>query len=185
MKPLLYATGNAAEFRQARLVCEPAGITLVQGSLDVPEIQDEDAENIARDKANKGFVALQKPLIISDDSWSIPGLKGFPGPYMKSMEYWLEVGDWLNLTRSLQDRRIILRQIVIYQDESTQQLFSRDLEGLLLTKPTGEPPYSHSSITSFDGGIHSAAEVHQQGKSSTIHLPNVWRDFVAWYASRA
>jgi inosine/xanthosine triphosphate pyrophosphatase family protein len=148
----------------------------------VPEIQGEDSELIARDKANKAFAKFQKPVVISDDSWSVPGLNGFPGAYMKSVNDWFTVDDWLNLTRPLTDRRIMLTQIVVYQDADGQQLFSCDIKGILLPEARGKSPYPHSEITSFDGGQTSNAEHHERGQSSASHLPNVWHDFAEWYS---
>jgi XTP/dITP diphosphohydrolase len=186
MKELTYITGNAVKFRQAVMTCEPLGITLVQQSgLDIPEIQAESGEVIACDKAAKAFATLQKPLVVSDDSWTIPGLKGFPGPYMKYVNDWFTIDDWLNLTRNLTDRRIILQQIVVYHDANGQQVFSEDIAGILLTEPRGNSPYPHSAITSFDDGEHSNAEYHEKGESAAAHHPNPWHKFAAWYSKQS
>ena len=182
MKPLLYATGNADKFRQAQHVCKPAGIILLQDSLEVPEIQGEDAQAIARDKAEKAFAKFQKPLLISDDSWSVHGLKGFPGPYMKSVGGWFGLEDWLNLTSNLEDKRVTVNQIVIYQDATIQQLFSREVKGLLLVTARGNSINPFDQIVSFDNGKNSVAELHAQDISAISHLPSVWQDFAAWYA---
>ena len=182
MQQLAYVTGNPVKFRQAITVCEPLGISLQQTKLDIVEIQAEDGEAVARDKVEKAFAILQKPLVISDDNWIIPALNGFPGPYAKSINEWFTPEDWLRLTSTLTDRRIILHQIVVYQDADQQKLFSVDIEGILLHEIRGSSPYTHTTITSFDGSQHSNAEINQQGKSSTAHLHNPWRDFAAWYA---
>lgn len=184
MKPLLYATGNTDKFRQAQYVCQPAGIVLAQDRLEVPEIQGEDAQVIASDKAEKAYAKFQQPLLISDDSWHIHGLKGFPGPYMKSVCGWFSLDDWLNLTSTLDDRRVTLRQIVVYQDANEQRLFSCEVEGILLTTARGESTSPFDQIVSFDNGAHTVAELHSQGISAIGHLPSVWHDFAGWYANR-
>jgi non-canonical purine NTP pyrophosphatase (RdgB/HAM1 family) len=183
MSEVLYASGNKVKFRQAQEVCKTFGITLIQDSLNVPEIQGEIAEPIARDKAEKAFAKFQRPVIISDDSWIIPGLNGFPGAYMKSVNDWFTVGDWLHLTRPLKDRRIILRQIVVYQDENGQHLFSCNIEGIILLEARGDSADRPSSaITSFDNGKHSNAEFEERSESPTANLPSVWHDFAEWYS---
>lgn len=182
MRPILYATGNEHKFLLAQTICNTFNVELEQSSLNVPEIQGEDGELIAKDKAEKAFAKFKKPVVITDDNWIIPGLNGFPGAYMKSVNDWFTVQDWLHLTQPLQDRRIILRQIAVYQDESSQHLFSQDIEGILLPEARGTSPYSHSSITSFDNGQHSSAEFHERGESSAAHRHTVWHDFVEWYS---
>jgi XTP/dITP diphosphohydrolase len=181
MIEILYATGNKIKFQLAHEICNKFEITLTQHGLDVPEIQGEDGEAIAMDKAAKAYAKFQKPLVISDDNWIIPGLNGFPGPYMKSMNDWFTADDWLRLTRQLSDRRIILRQICVYQDGDNQHVFTYDMEGLLLTDARGVSPHPHSAITSFDGGKHSNAEFHEQSKSAASHRQTAWHDFAEWY----
>jgi XTP/dITP diphosphohydrolase len=183
MKRLLYVTGNDVKVRQADTICQPADIKLIQTELDIVEVQSDQAEAIARDKAEKAFTQLREPLVVSDDSWLIPGLKGFPGPYMKYINEWFSIEDWLNLTKNLTDRRIILRQIVVFQNTDGQQLFSADIEGALLHEPRGKSQYPHLSITSLDGGKHTSAEIHEQDRSATAHLRNVWHEFVEWYGA--
>jgi non-canonical purine NTP pyrophosphatase (RdgB/HAM1 family) len=181
MKQLLYVTGNEVKVRQADTICRPQGIELIPTKLEVTEIQAEEAEMIARDKAEKAYTQLQQPLIVSDDSWLIPGLKGFPGPYMHYINEWFELDDWLNLTKDLQDRRIILRQIVVYQDAAEQKLFSMDLDGILLREARGNALYNHTAIISFDGGKSSNAEYHERNQSATKDLKNVWHEFSDWF----
>lgn len=184
MSDILYATGNNIKFHQAVQTCKDFGINFKQANLKVPEIQGEDSIVIAKDKAAKAFNKFKHAVVISDDSWSIPGLKGFPGPYMKSINDWFSVDDWLHLTQPLTDRRIIVKQIVIYQDETGQQVFSCDIEGILLREARGKSPYSHSTITSFDGGKQANAEFHERGLSAPAPERDVWHDFAEWYVSR-
>jgi len=184
MTEVFYATGNAIKFQHGQQVCKEAGIELVQADLDVPEIQGTNTEVIARDKAEKAFLKFGKPIIISDDSWSIPGLNGFPGAYMKDVNEWFSVQDWLNLTLPLTDRHIILRQSIVFQDASGQHFFSGDIQGVLLTVPRGESKFPHAYITSVDGGKTSTAEHHAIGKSAAASdILGAWHDFTAWYTT--
>jgi non-canonical purine NTP pyrophosphatase (RdgB/HAM1 family) len=184
MHEVLYATGNSMKFQQAAATCQPFGLTLTQTHLDIPEIQAETGEPVARDKAAKAYAELGKPVTISDDTWMIPGLKGFPGPYMKHVNDWFTVDDWLRLTRDLTDRSVILRQIVVYQDADGQQVFSVDIPGILLREARGTTPYPHSAIVSFDGGKHTNAEFHERGKSAAANYHNPWHEFAEWYGKR-
>jgi inosine/xanthosine triphosphate pyrophosphatase family protein len=177
MKELVYATGNQIKFIHALAICDKTGLKLTQTKLDIEEIQAETGEPIARDKAE----VLDTPLVVSDESFMIPGLKGFPGPYMKYLNDWFTTDDWLRLTSSLTDRRVIKRQVVVYQDVHMQKLFALDTPALLLTEPRGESPYTYSTIISYDGGKTSSAEHHEQGKSATEHIYGPWHEFAAWY----
>lgn len=181
MKRLCYATGNATKLLQAQKTCEPLGIELFQATVQIDEIQAASGESVALDKAAKTFAELKTPVVVSDDSWMIPGLNGFPGPYMKYMNEWLSSEDWLRLTNSLEDRRITLRQVVVYQDASQQKLFYVDIAGVLLDEIRGRADQTHDNITSFDGGQTSLGEHIEDKVSITADMPNVWHEFAEWF----
>src|ERR1035437_9937513 len=81
MKIVYFATTNQEKLLIAKTVCEQASITVKQTVFDIDEIQGEDPELIVKDKARRAYEKLGKPVVVSDDSWNIPALNGFPGPY--------------------------------------------------------------------------------------------------------
>jgi len=186
MKRLVFVTGNATKFHAAAVICQQFGVQLAQMSLDIPEIQATDGEIIARDKADKAYAAFQKPLVVSDDSWLIPGLNDFPGPYMKFMNDWLGEDDWLHLTAPLTDRRVVLRQYAVYQDARMQQAFYRDVEGILLSEPLGSHEFKAMTLVSFDGGKTSAAQAISTRQSALVYAKRetTWHDLCTWLATQ-
>ena len=185
MKTLIFPTGNEVKFRLANLVCKQKGIALQRLEIDVPELQAENGEEVCRDKALRAFEILRKPLVVNDDSWIIPGLGGFPGPYMKSMNKWFTSEDWLRLTKDLTDRRIILRQVAVYQDQNQQKTFISDIQGVLLTEIRGESHFTHTPMVSFDGGKNTVAEVHARGEAAAEGHRTAWHDFAEWFAAQS
>jgi len=185
MKPLLFVTGNDVKFRTASTVCKSYGLEVERMSIDIQEIQAHDGETVARDKALRIFEELQRPVLISDDTWMIPALKNFPGPYMKFVNDMFTAEDWLRLTEPLADRRIILRQFVVYQDKRRQELFYTDIDGMLLKEIRGRCQYPHTSLTSFDGGKTTVAERITQQRSAIAESGKrtSWHDFCEWFTA--
>lgn len=179
-----FVTSNDIKFQAAKFVLDTHGIIFDRQLIDFVEIQADDGESIARHKAEQAFAALQAPVVVTDDSWLIPGLNGFPGAYMHQVNDWFSADDWLRLTRDLVDRRMILRQIIVYQDVAGQQLFSSDIEALILHESRTSSGLKHFSIISFDGGRSSAAEVFEAGESAIKDLPNSWQAFSEWFIRR-
>jgi inosine/xanthosine triphosphate pyrophosphatase family protein len=182
MRSIIFSTGNQQKFEIAHTVCVNRGLQLTQNTLDIDEIQGEDAEVIIRDKAQKAYTLLSQPVIVSDDSWNIPGLNGFPGAYMKSMDHWFRPEDFLNLTRPLKDRRIILVQMLAYQDSAHQQVFRREYTGTLLTEVHGDTgkPLQRVVAMPVDNGL-SIAEAYESG---ILHaergIAAGWNDLLDW-----
>src|SRR5262249_23869246 len=137
MLSLVFVTGSAEKFKLAREICEPLGLALVQRSLNTDEIQNEDSEVIIRDKVRKAVALVGEPVGVSDDSWDLPGLRGFPGPYIKSIDHWFTPEDFLNLTRPLKDRRAILVQLLAYSHGTKEHVVRKEHTGTLLTESRG------------------------------------------------
>ncbi len=167
-----------------RAVCEPLGIEIEQVELDITEIQSEDGAIIALDKAKRAFGQIKRPVVVTDDSWIIPGLRGFPGPYMKYINHWFTPEDFLRLTKDLDDRRIFLKQVIAYYDSNQHKTFDVEIEGRLLTEIRGGSHFPHFAITTFDKNGRSAAELNDAGQSAIAHLPTAWHDLCDWLKSK-
>ena len=183
MDELYFVTGNDLKFRTAQRICAPRNVKLIQQDIETVEIQAESGEPIARHKANEAFQKLQRPVVVTDDTWVVPGLRGFPGPYMKSVNHWFTAEDWLRLTLPLDDREIIMRQVAVYQDEHEQVMFSVDIKGTLLKEIRGTGPYPHMTITTFNGKT-TMAETAEAGGSDTAGMHTAWHELTAWLEAR-
>lgn len=183
MPSLTFVTGNPDKYITAVRVCAEHDLALEQASPDIDEVQSEDSEYIARHKAGSAFETLGKPVVVSDDSWSITGLHGFPGPYMKSMNHWLGTEDFLRLTAHLTDRSVILTQQLVYYDGSVQKLFSNQTRGAVLDEPRGPTEIPWASLVALDGdqGM-TIAEVRSNNLAhSDRDVAKNWHDLIIWY----
>ncbi|HYH75306.1 MAG TPA: non-canonical purine NTP pyrophosphatase [Candidatus Saccharimonadales bacterium] len=185
MPQITFVTGNAHKLSAAQRICSQFGVDIAQAELDIVEIQGETGEPIARDKAQKAYDILQKPLVVTDDTWMIPALGGFPGPYMKSVNHWFGPQQWLDLTARLQDKTVILRQIAVYQDEHGQQLFTYDITGRILDEARGPEDSSNECVVSFNDEGLSSAEMRVLGRSPIGNHQTVWHEFAPWLAQRS
>lgn len=185
MKSLIFSTGNEHKFLIGQSVCNQYNITLIQEDTDVDEIQSEDSERIAVEKAKSAYAMIKQPVLISDDSWSFVGLKGFPGAYMHSMNEWFTPEDFLRLTAHLTDRAVLLIKYLVYFDGETPHVFSDTCKGTLLTEARGTARHACHPVICMDGddGM-SVAEVF--ASDTTLHdreASKVWHDFATWYGS--
>lgn len=186
MKTLLCVTSNKHKFDIGRRAFGKFGIELTQRVFDLDEIQGEDAERIIRDKARRAFEQVNEPLIVTDDSWSIPTLNGFPGPYMKSINHWFTPKDFVRLTKDLADKTIVLNQFIAYQDAYETVIFSSDITGTLLSEERGieGPPIMKVVSLQGDNGL-SIAERYDQGVERDITGTNdAWHQVAEWYAAK-
>lgn len=176
-----FVTSNDHKAATAKVMCDRYGIGFSRENIDLVEVQADEGEIIARGKVEQAFFTFKKPVVITDDNWLIPGLNGFPGPYMKYINQWFTPDDFLRLTRDLEDRRIIMRQIIAYKDSDNEKIFSVDIEGTLLKEARGSSEIPHFAVISFDGGKTSVAESETgSGVTAVSEKPNAWHGLCEW-----
>jgi XTP/dITP diphosphohydrolase len=182
---LLCATGNAQKFALGKIAFGKQGIDLEQVWVDIDEIQAEDPEVILSDKARKAFGALRAPVLVSDDSWSIPALKGFPGAYMKSINHWFEPEDFINLMKFKKDRTIYLDQYLAYIDEDGIVTFNKRLRGVIVDSPKGEIGSSIMRVVELEDDGMTIAELFEVGLANQrVAKRDAWKDAATWFATR-
>ena len=170
MKSIYFATSNQEKIQIAQTVCAEAGLTVQPVTLEIDEIQGEDPEVIVRDKAQRAYEQLGMPVVVSDDTWDIPSLKGFPGAYMKSINYWFTPDDFLRLMKGVDDRKIILHQYLAYTDGNVTEVFKNDMPGQIINEARGKSEKSPNmtvTVLDSDNG-KTIAEVFEQGEEAIL-----------------
>ncbi len=177
---LLFATTNSRKIAEAKAACEHFGIEIVPITLDIIEIQSVDPKQISQNKVNQAFNLAQKPIVVTDTSWNIPALNGFPGGYMKDIAHWFESKDFLNLLQDKTDRRISFTESIYYQDQSQIKSFSKEYWGEFATTPKGTG-ISIENVAVFNGV--TLGERRQQGTLSHDPKDYIWYEFAQWYSA--
>lgn len=187
MKTINFATSNQDKIQIAQTVCAEASIIVKPVSIEIDEIQGEDPEMIVRDKARRAYDQLGMPLVVSDDTWDIRALRGFPGAYMKSVNYWFKPEDFLRLMNGIEDRHITLHQYLAYTDGNVTEVFKNDIEGQIIDEARGKSEKSPNmtvTILDSDNG-KTMAEVFEQGTEAVAarykNQPDAWHGFVEWF----
>lgn len=191
MKSIHFATTNQDKAKIAQAVCAENGLVVTPVSLGIDEIQNEDPEVIARDKARRAHEQLGRPVVVSDDTWSIRALKGFPGAYMKSINHWFTPQDFLRLMHGVEDRHIVLHQCLVYADGAVTKVFKNDIPGQIIKEVRGTSDTSpNMTITALDADSgRTMAEVFEQGAEALVarhsSQPDVWHVFCRWYSCKS
>lgn len=106
-KKIIFVTGNDYKFKAAKVALEGLGVELVRKNIDLPEIQDESVEEVAKFSARWAANLLKKPVMVSDGGCYIEALNGFPGPFIKYVNKWLSPEDLLMVMSKKKNRRVV------------------------------------------------------------------------------
>ncbi len=182
-RTIIYVTGNKFKISAAQHYLNGKGITILQESADTKEIQSEDIEEVALDKAKKAYEVIKKPLLVNDAGWIILALNGFPGPFMKFMNEWFSSEDFLALMKDKKDKTVILRDVYVYYDGKKSKIFSYDYKGKMLNETKGEGRPS-DRVMSLSGNDESIAEEDKR-TNETEDYNQFWEDFPTWLNSES
>ncbi len=179
MKSITLVTGNSRKLGEARLALKDFDIAVENKQFEIDEIQAKDPIIIAEHKAKEAFRLTGEPVVVTDTSWDIPALNGFPGGYMKDVANWFSPSDFINLLKDYSDKTICFTETICYQDSSQTKTFSQRFAGKLADHPRGTGN-SIDQLAEFDG--FTIGERQQQGRFSHDPKEYVWYKFAEWYS---
>lgn len=185
MKTVRFATGNARKISEATATLAPFTITVVPTKVDTHEIQHADPAEITKAKAKAAYAVLGEPVVVSDTSWMIPALGGFPGGYMKDIEAWWSVDNWLDIMKRHDDRRIFCLEHVAYYDGETLAHFVQEYQGEFAHEPRGRvaDDESFEQIVCLYGGETMAEQLERGDIASAGETLGHWQQFGEWLNS--
>ena len=156
------------------------GASFSSQKLPLEELQSDSLEKLVEHKAQQAFVQLQRPVFVQDAGWSIPALKGFPGPFMKYMNQWLEPEDFLNLMQSKENKTVNLVDYFGCVDtDGKVVIYKAVFPARFLDTPTGEGS-SIDRIVALEGSDKPLSLMPLEERQTIFARATVWKDLAEW-----
>lgn len=179
MKKIYYATTNQDKYNKAVKYLAQYNVVVEQVSLELDELQTFDQIELVKKKAQSAFEILKKPVLVSDDCWSIPALRGFPNVNMKQCNHYLLAEDWLRLMHGIEDRRIDMTANLAFcnGDFNAIKVWSYKDPSIFLTEKKGNHDKSHVlEVIARIGETRSVAEALASGAILESDRPEIWKE---------
>jgi len=129
---LVQITGNAYKHAVAKKALADLDIELTMNDMDTPEIQSVKVEEVAEYSAIWAAKKVGSPIFLSDVSYEIPALGGFPGPFIKFINGWLTAEQILSMMKYECDRTIIIKDCLAYATpDGNVKTFTNEFPGQL------------------------------------------------------
>lgn len=185
MKEILFATGNSRKIKEATETLAAFGVVPKSILVDIDEIQHSDPAEIVKAKARAAYEVAHAPVVVSDTSWEVPVLGGFPGGYMKDVSSWFDAEDWLSLIARHDDRTIYCHEHVAYFDGENLQHFVAKYKGHFVDQARGRIDDSESfeRVVVLYGDKTMAEQLADGDIASAGEELFHWKQFGEWYSS--
>ena len=183
---ILFATGNARKIAEANATLDLFDLAVEPVKIEIDEIQHCDPAEITKAKARAAYATVQRPVVVSDTSWSIPALNGFPGGYMKDVSTWWQAEDWLSIMSRHDDKRIMCLEHIAYFDGDTIEHFEEKYEGYFIDEARGrvDKAEAFERVVILYGDKTMAEQLAEGSHASASETHGHWQQFAKWYTSR-
>lgn len=153
---------------------------------NIIEIQDDQIEKIAIEKAKSAYNTVKRPIIIEDDGLFINSLNGFPGQYSSYVFKSIGNRGILRLLEGSRDRSAFFKSIFVYRNGIIAKVFSGQINGKIsLTITDGGWGYDPIFIPFNNHNKHdnkTFAELNKTNKKNELSHRRLALDkFLKWF----
>lgn len=147
MKKITYVTGNWAKILSARQILEPLGFEIEQVKLNVPELQDDSIEEVAKYSAKWASEELKTTVLKNDSGLCIDALNGFPGPYTHYADDTIKEDGILKLMDGVENRKAHFEEVLAYCEYGKEPIVFKSItNGTIAKTKSGEYGWSWDFI---------------------------------------
>jgi non-canonical purine NTP pyrophosphatase (RdgB/HAM1 family) len=158
---LYFITGNKNKFSEVKAILSE----VEQLDIDLPEIQDMDAQAIIRAKLQEAFNHAQGEFIVEDTSLYLDAMNGLPGPLIKWFLKAIGIEGLAGLAEKLGNKKAIAKTIIGYAKNRDEiQFFEGTVHGTIVM-PQGETGFGWDPIFLPDGHEKTFAEMSREEKN--------------------
>ena len=111
---ITFITGNWAKLAQAKKLLEPLGFEVDNLKMDVPEIQADTMEEVAKFKAKWASNELKQDVLVNDNGLMVKALNDFPCVYTHYVQDTIGEDGILKLMEGIEDREACFSQTIAY-----------------------------------------------------------------------
>lgn len=155
---ILFATSNWAKILSARQILEPLGFNVEQIKMDIPELQLDEIEDVAKNSCKYASDQLKKNVIKNDSGLCIEALNGFPGPYTHYADDKLGEDGILKLLEGVENRKAYFKECIAYCEYGKEPVvFTAITNGTIAKQKQGEYGWSWDFIFIPDGETKTLA----------------------------
>lgn len=159
---LYFITGSKHKFKETQDILPD----IKQLSIELPEIQETDAEKIVSEKLKQAFTHHSGEFIIEDTSLYLDCLNGLPGPLIKWFLKKLGTRGLYKLTDKLGNNQATAKTIIGYaKDKNNIHFFTGEIKGRIVS-PKGDKSFGWNNIFQPAGYNKTFAQMSLKEKNA-------------------
>lgn len=135
---VIFASSNKSKFTEVKSILALRGIEVEMADIKIGEIQSDELQEVAANKAEKAHAVTKRPVLVEDDGLFIEVLDGFPGAYSSYVFKTIGNAGILKLLQGSQNRNAHFVAFMGYHDGDSVRLFCGTTRGTISLETKGE-----------------------------------------------
>jgi XTP/dITP diphosphohydrolase len=168
--PWILVTSRAEKAAEARRM----GFSVEQRSIEVPEPQALDPEDVVEAKARAAFEHVGRPVLVEDSALAVTAWGGFPGALVKWMEQAIGLGGIARMLDAFADRSATAICAVAFFDGKRLRVARGETLGSIAPSPRGSGGFGWDCLFVPEGDSRTFAEMSAEEKDRRSHRRRAW-----------
>ncbi|MDD1778564.1 MAG: XTP/dITP diphosphatase [Candidatus Helarchaeota archaeon] len=184
---LIFVSGNIHKFQEIQRILEEYDIPISFHQQEMPELQSDFLEEIAKFRAQHAFALLRKPLFVEDSGLFIYPLNGFPGPYSSYIFKTIGNSGILRLLHGISDRTAVFRTALALMLSETEILtFIGETPGVIAPSEQGTGGWGYDPIfIPLRGTGQTYGQMSLEEKNKVSHRRQSIQKLAKWVESNS
>ena len=164
LSDLVVITSNIGKIEEINAIL---GIDHKVSTIEVPEIQSLNLDEVITAKAKAAYEKIKKPVLVTDVSLEIEGFGGLPGPFVKFFLKTLGAEKTVKLVKG--SRRTKVTDAVAVYDGKILKIFKGTVWGKVVPKSRGTSGFGFDFVFVPDGYRQTYAQMPSAVKNKISH----------------
>lgn len=162
MLEIRFLSGNKFKIKEASLILESAGVSVVPVKAKVEELQTEDTSRLVKDKALKAFEKIGRPLFVEHTGLYIDYMSGLPGGLTQIFWDTLQADKFTQLFGKEGENTLVAKTVIGFVDGKRFHLFEGSIKGHVPTEPIGNREFQWDCVFVPEGESQTFADLGER-----------------------
>lgn len=162
MKTIYFLSSNQYKIKEVESILSADGIKVIPVSQKIDEIQNDDMQTIARDKALKAFKCIARPILVEQTGLLIDQFGNLPGGLTQIFWDSLQADKFSDFFSKNGAAKVLAKTVLAYCDGKKIHVFEGEIEGNIVNPPRGDSAFQWDCVFEPLGYDKTFAEMGEE-----------------------
>ena len=156
---LYFLSSNEYKIAEVKSILDSTSITVMAVNEKINEIQSNDMNEIAIDKALKAFMSIGRPILVEQTGLLLKDFGNLPGGLTQIFWDSLQADNFCKYFSATGTAQVIAKTVIAYCNGKQIQTFEGEIGGIIVSSPRGNRAFQWDCVFQPDGFDKTFAEL--------------------------